>query len=416
MRGQVFDVRPLRVPAFARLWAAGWITAVGSQLTAVAVPLEVYGFSGSSAYVGLASLAGFAPMVVAALCGGAIADMADRRRVLLVTSAGLGVTSVLLWVQAAAGLRSVAVLLPLIAVQQAMFGANAAVGGAVVPRLVPSRLLTAANALQSMPVWFAGIAGPLLAGVLMPLVGARMLFAFDAIAMCPTLWAIARLPALPPAGQDVTGHAGRSTGRQVADGFGYLIRHQILLVAYAVDFVTLFFGLPVALFPQIAHQRFGGPAAGGAVAGALFAATSAGAVVALVLAGLFSRSRRPGAMMAAAACVWAGAIAGFGVVKSLSAALALLAIAGGALVILGVFRKTILQVATVDHMRGRMQGMDLVVAAGGPRLASAAHGLIGAALGTAWAVTGGGLLVAVSMLILLAAFPGFARYQAGRRL
>ena len=415
---RVFDVRPLRVAAFARLWAASWVTTVGSQLTAVAVPLEIYGFSGSSAYVGLASLAGFVPMVVAALWGGAIADAVDRRRMLLVTSAGIGATSVLLWAQAAAGLKSITVLLPLIAVQQAMFGANAAVGGAVVPRLVPSGLLPAANALQSVSVWFAGIAGPLLAGVLMPLVGARMLFLIDAIAMCPTLWAIARLPALPPAAQHTAAQhtaarAGRARARQVADGFRYLAGHQILLVAYAVDFVTLFFGLPTALFPQIAHQRFGGPAAGGAVAGALFAAISAGGVIAAVLAGLFSGSRRPGAMMAAAACVWAGAIAGFGVTRSLPAALALLVIAGGALLILGVFRKTILQAAAADHMRGRMQGMDLAVAAGGPRLASAAHGLVGAALGTAWAVTGGGLLVAASMLILLAAFPGFARYQAG---
>jgi hypothetical protein len=412
---QVFDVRPLRVAAFARLWTASWVTAVGSQLTAVAVPLEIYGFSGSSAYVGLASLAGFVPMVVAALWGGAIADVVDRRRMLLVTSAGIAVTSVLLWAQAAASLKSIAVLLPLIAVQQAMFGANAAVGGAVVPRLVPSGLLPAANALQSTSVWFAGMAGPLLAGVLMPVVGARMLFLFDAIAMAPTLWAIARLPALPPAGPDVASRAGRARGGQIADGFRYLVRHQILLVAYAVDFVTLFFGLPTALFPQIAHQRFGGPAAGGAVAGSLFAAISAGGVVAAVLAGLFSGSRRPGAMMAAAACVWAAAIAGFGVTRSLPAALALLVIAGGALLILGVFRKTILQAAAADHMRGRMQGMDLAVAAGGPRLASAAHGLTGAALGTAWAVTGGGLLAAASVLILLAAFPGFARYQAGRQ-
>ena len=264
MGRRVFDVRPLRVAAFARLWAASWVTTVGSQLTAVAVPLEIYGFSGSSAYVGLASLTGLVPMVVAALWGGAIADAVDRRRMLLVTSAGIGVTSVLLWAQAAAGLKSVAVLLPLIAVQQAMFGANAAVGGAVVPRLVSPGLLPAANALQSMSVWFAGIAGPLLAGVLMPLVGARMLFLFDAIAMCPTLWAIARLPALPPASQAVAARTDRGRGRQVADGFRYLLWHQTLLVAYVVDFVTLFFGLPTALFPQIAHQRFGGPAAGGA--------------------------------------------------------------------------------------------------------------------------------------------------------
>jgi Transmembrane secretion effector len=421
MGRRVLDVRPLRVATFARLWAAGWVTAVGSQLTAVVVPLEIYGFTGSSAYVGLASLAGLVPMVVAALWGGALADAVDRRRMLLVTSAGIGVTSVLLWAQAAAGLKSVAVLLPIIAVQQAMFGANAAVGGAVVPRLVPPGLLPAANALQSMSVWFAGIAGPLLAGVLMPLVGARTLFLFDAIAMCPTLWAIARLPALPPAGQATgqatgqagTARAGRARRRQVADGFGYLVRHQILLVAYVADFVTLFFGLPTALFPQIAHQRFGGPAAGGAVAGALFAAISAGGVVAAVLAGLFSGARRPGAMMAAAACVWGVAIAAFGVTRSLPAALALLVIAGGALLILGVFRKTILQAAAADHMRGRMQGMDLAVAQGGPRLASAAHGLIGAALGATWTVTGGGLLVTASMLVLLAAFPGFARCRAG---
>jgi hypothetical protein len=410
---RVLDVRPLRAAAFARLWAAGWVTAVGSQLTAVAVPLEIYGFSRSSAYVGLASLAGLVPMVLAALWGGAIADAVDRRRMLLVTSAGMGVTSLLLWAQAAAGLTSVVVLLPLIAVQQAMFGANAAVGGAVVPRLVPPGLLPAANALQSMSVWFAGIAGPLLAGVLMPLVGARMLFLFDAIAMCPTWWAIARLPALPPTGQAVSALAGRARGRQVADGLGYLVRRQILLAAYLADFVALFFGLPTALFPQIAHQRFGGPAAGGAAAGSLFAAVSVGGVVAAVLAGLFSGARRPGAMMAAAACVWGGAIAGFGVTRSLPAALVLLVIAGGALLILGVFRKTILQAAAADHMRGRMQGMDLAVAAGGPRLARAAHGLIGAAVGTAWTVTGGGLLVAASMLILLAAFPGFARYRAG---
>jgi hypothetical protein len=407
MARRVFDVRPLRVAPFARLWVASWVTALGSQLTAVVVPLEIYGFSGSSAYVGLASLTGFVPMVVAALWGGAIADAVDRRRMLLLTSAGISVTSVLLWAQAAAGLTSIAVLLPLIAVQQAMFGANAAVGGAVVPRLVSPSLLPAANALQSTSVWFAGITGPLLAGVLMPLVGARMLFLFDAIAMCPTLWAIARLPALPPVGQ--TARADRARVRQIADGFRYLARQQILLVAYIADFVTLFFGLPTALFPQLAHQRFGGPAAGGAVAGALFAAISAGGVIAALLAGLFSGSRRPGRMMAAAALVWAGAIAVFGVTRSLPAALVLLAIAGGALVILGVFRKTILQAAAADHMRGRMQGMDLVIAAGGPRLASAAHGLIGAALGTAWAVTGGGLLVAASMLILLAVFPGFAR-------
>jgi len=81
MGRRVVDVRPLRVAAFARLWAAGWVTAAGSQLTAIVVPLEIYGFSGSSAYVGLASLTGFVPMVVAArAAAGQRRARPDRRR------------------------------------------------------------------------------------------------------------------------------------------------------------------------------------------------------------------------------------------------------------------------------------------------------------------------------------------------
>lgn len=404
----VFDGRPLRVAAFARLWGAGSVTVFGSQLTAVAVPLRIYALTGSSAYVGLASLAGFGPMVAAALWGGALADAVDRRRMLLVTSGGIGATSLLMWALAAAGLESAGMLLVLVAVQQALFGANAATSGAVVPRLVPPELVPAANALVSVSVWFAGIAGPLLAGVLMPVTGARPLFLLDAIAMCPTLWAVWRLPALPP-----TRRPASATVRvpRIMDGVRYLVRHRILLVAYLVDFATLFFGLPTTLFPQLAHQRFGGPASGGAVVGMLFAAISAGGVVAAVLAGLYSGARRPGAMMAGSAFAWAAAIAGFGVAGSLPAALVLLAVAGAALVILGVFRKLILQAAAVDEMRGRLQGVDLAVAAGGPRLANAAHGVAGATWGPAWAVTGGSLLVVAAMFVLLIAFPGFARYR-----
>ncbi len=433
-----FDGRPLRVAAFARLWGAGSVTVFGSQLTAVAVPLRIYGLTGSSAYVGLASLVGFGPMVVAALWCGALADVVDRRRMLLVTSGGIGMTSLLMWALATAGPES---MLVLVGVQQALFGANAATSGAVVPRLVTPDLLPAANALQSVSVWFAGIAGPLLAGVLMPVTGAGTLFLLDAVAMCPTLWAVWRLPALPPPASPTV----RAPG--VMAGVRYLLRHQILLVAYLTDFAALFFGLPTSLFPQLAHQRFGDPAAGGAVAGEavagmLFAAISAGGVVAALVAGLYSGSRRAGcgsrragcgsrragAMMAGAAVAWGLAITGLGVVGSLPAvgslrvagsprvagalpaALVLLAVAGAALVVLGVFRKLILQAVAVDEMRGRLQGIDLAVAAGGPRLASAAHGVAGAVWGPARAVTGGGLLVVAAMLVLLVAFPGFARY------
>ncbi|MEU9917023.1 MFS transporter [Streptomyces sp. NPDC051001] len=388
------DVRPLREAAFRRLWAAGLVTGLGAQLTAVVVPLQLYGFTGSSAYVGLAGLVGFAPMAAAALWGGALADVRDRRRVLLVTTAGIGVTSLLLWAQDRAGLRSAGVLLVLVGVQQALFGAHAAVGRAVVPRLVPSESLTAANALQSTVVLAAGIAGPLLAGVLLPVVGARTLYLADTVAVCATVWAVWRLPPLPP-----LGCAGRKRPgvREIADGFRFVARRQVLLLVYLADFAALFLGLPTALFPQLAQETFRP-----SDVGVLYAALSAGGVLAGLFSGAFTRVDRHGVAVAVSVGVWGLAVAGFGVTGSLVAAAGWLTLAGGALLVLGVFRRTVLQSAVPDGMRGRLQGIDTVVAAGGPRLGDLAHGVAGAAFGAGWAVTGGGLLtVSVAVVLLL---------------
>ncbi|WP_030612239.1 MFS transporter, partial [Streptomyces fulvoviolaceus] len=397
------DVRPLRRPAFRRLWVAGSVTALGGQLTAVAVPMEIYGFTGSSAYVGLAGLVGFVPMAMAALWGGALADVRDRRRVLLVTTAGTGVTSLLLWAQACAHLESVGVLLFLVGVQQALFGANAAVSGAVVPRLVPQELLPAANALQSMVVWSAGIAGPLLAGALLPVVGSQVLYLADAVALCATLWAVGRLPPLPP-----TGAAARGAGvRRIAEGVRLLVTRQVLLVVYLADFAALFLGLPTALFPQLARETFRP-----SDVGVLYAAVSAGGVLAALFSGSFTRTGRHGVAVAASVAVWGLAVGAFGLSSSLTWAVGWLVLAGGALLALGVFRKSVLQTAVPDDMRGRLQGVDTVVAAGGPRLGDLVHGATGAAFGTTWAVTGGGVLTVTTALALLLLFPDFRRHRA----
>ncbi|MEV7069613.1 MFS transporter [Streptomyces sp. NPDC093990] len=399
------DAGPLRVGGFRRLWTAGIVSALGAQLTAVAVPLQIYEVSGSSASVGLAGLVGLAPMAAAALWGGALADVRDRRRVLLTTTAGIGVTSLLLWAQAWADLRSVGVLLVLVGVQQALFGAHSTVSRAVTPRLVRPELLPAANALQSVVLLSAGIAGPLLAGALLPVVGSATLYLADAVAVCATVWAVWRLPALPAVGggerrQD-------SVPRQIADGVRFVTRRQVLLTVYLVDFAALSLGLPTALFPQLAAETFHP-----SDIGVLYAAVSAGGVLAGLFSGVFTRVRRLGAAVAVSAAVWGLAVAGFGSAGSLPAAVAWLLAAGGALLALGVFRKTVLQTAVPDGMRGRLQGIDTVVAVGGPRLGDLLHGTAGAAFGVTWTVTGGGALTVLAALALLLFCPRLRHHQA----
>jgi MFS family permease len=406
-RRWAMDTRPLRIPAYRRLWTSTIVTAVGSQLTAVAVPKQIYDITHSSAWVGYASLAGLLPMVAFALWGGAVADAVDRRKLLLVTNSGIAVTSLLFWAQAVTGLDSVAVLMVLLALQQAFFGLNAPARNASIARLVPAAELPAANALGSTVTQTGLVAGPLLAGVLIPVIGLPELYLIDALALCVTVWAVFRLPALPPLGDVAARRAGI---RQIAEGFRYISRRKVLLLSFLADIVAMVFGMPRALFPQLAAQTYHSYGEGLAL-GVLFAGIPVGAVLGGLFSGVFSRARRHGWMVIAAVVGWGVAVAGAGLSANLWAAMGFLALAGVADMVSMVFRGAILLSAATDEMRGRMQGVFTVVVAGGPRLADVLHGTAGSAFGPRAAVAGGGALVVVVMLTLAAAVPALRRYR-----
>ncbi|MFB6936436.1 MFS transporter [Streptomyces chartreusis] len=406
-RRWAMDTRPLRRPAFRRLWSSTIVTAVGSQLTAVAVPKQIYDITGSSAWVGAASLAGLLPLVVFALWGGAIADSMDRRKLLLVTNTGIAVTSLLFWLQAVTGMESVVALMVLLAVQQAFWGINSPARNASIARLVPADELPAANALGSTVMQTGQVMGPLLAGVLIPVIGLAELYLIDALALCVTVWAVFKLPALPP----LKAAAERRAGiREIVAGFRYIALHKVLLLSFLADIIAMVFGMPRALFPQLAGQTYGSYGEGLAL-GLLFAAIPIGAVVGGLFSGTFSRARRHGWMVIGAVVAWGAAITAFGLSGSLWLAVVFLALAGVADMVSMVFRGAILLSAASDEMRGRMQGVFTVVVAGGPRLADVLHGTAGSAFGPRAATVGGGLLVVVLMLGLAAALPALRRYR-----
>ncbi|GGS60190.1 MFS transporter [Streptomyces cinerochromogenes] len=405
-RRWAMDTRPLRIPAYRRLWSSTIVTAVGSQLTAVAVPKQIYDITHSSAWVGYASLAGLLPMVAFALWGGAVADTVDRRKLLLVTNSGIAVTSLLFWAQAVTGLDSVVVLMVLLALQQAFFGLNSPARTASIARLVPAEQLPAANALGSTVMQTGLVAGPLLAGALIPVIGLPELYLIDALALCVTVWAVFRLPALPPLAET----ARRAGLREIAAGFRYISRHKVLLLSFLADIVAMVFGMPRALFPELAADTYGSWGEGLAL-GVLFAGIPVGAVLGGLFSGVFSRARRHGWMVIGAVVGWGAAVAGFGLSGNLWVALAFLAAAGVADMVSMVFRGAILLSAATDEMRGRMQGVFTVVVAGGPRLADVLHGTAGSVFGPRAAVAGGGALVVVVMLALAAAVPALRRYR-----
>jgi MFS family permease len=418
LRGLVADTRPLQNPHFRRLWTANIVTVVGAQLTVVAVPAQIYALTGSSAYVGLTGVFGLVPLVVFGLWGGALADHFDRRTLLMVTTTGLIATSAMFWLQAALGNGNVWLLLGLFAVQQAFFAINQPTRSAILPKLLPPEQLPAANSL-SMTLFMAGaIAGPLIGGALIPVLGFSWLYFADTVCLFATLWAVVSLPRLP-----VENALGTPGLRSVIEGFVYLRGHPVLLMSFLVDIIAMVFGMPRALFPQMADESFGRPSEGGLAFALLFAAIPAGAVVGGVLSGWVSRVERQGFAVIVSILVWGGAMTGFGLAAAfadqartamLVLAVFMLGVCGAADMASAAFRTSMLQSSASDEVRGRLQGIFIVVVAGGPRIADVAHGSAAALVGTSAAAAGGGVLVVILTVVAALAAPEFVRYRLVR--
>ncbi|MFF3065325.1 MFS transporter [Oerskovia sp. NPDC057915] len=448
--GILADTTPLRVsPPFRRLWWGLGISNLGSQLTVVAVGLQVYALTGSTLAVGVLGIFALVPLVALGLYGGALVDAYDRRKVALLASWALWVVTGLLALQAWLDVGSVGVLYGLVALQSAAFAINNPARSAIIPRLVEPRLLPAANALQTISWSIALTVGPLLGAFLVALWGYGIAYSIDVVLFAAALWAVWRLPSIPPVPTDAPagdvsepastpGHAGpdgvavavddaprrKVVGiSSVVDGLRYLATRPNVRTTFLVDLAAMILAFPRVLLPAVGVLFIGG---GETTTGVLSAAFAVGAVLAGVFSGALSRVRWQGLVIAWAITAWGLSIAAFGavlllvgstnppqvLVGGLVAACVALALAGASDAVSAVFRQTILQTATPDDMRGRLQGVFIVVVAGGPRLGEVVLGAQASWFGEAWAAVAGGLACIVVVWLILRAQPRFLRYDA----
>lgn len=410
------DTRPLQVPAYRRLWTANIATTIGAQLTVVAVPVQIYAITGSSAYVGLTGLFGLVPLVIFGLYGGSIADGFDKRKVLVVSTLGMILTALAFWGLSVAGNTNVWWLLSVFALQQAFFAVNQPTRTAVFRSILPLEQLPAGSSLNMMLMQFGAIVGPLIAGALIPLIGFSWLYALDAALLIPTLGAVLALPALPPSGQ-----AQKAGFRSVVDGLSYLWTQPILLVAMLLDLIAMTFGMPRALYPEIAAESFGesGDGGGGMMLALLYSSMAAGAVLGGLLSGWVSRVVRQGLAVIVCIVAWGVAviIAGGAVMLSPGAVtmwawmvILMLVLGGAADMFSAALRTAILQQSAAEHVQGRIQGVYIVVVVGGPRLADVLHGWAAGPFGVGLATLLGGVLVVVGTLLCAVFVPSFTNY------
>jgi MFS family permease len=405
MPGKILvDVTPLRESRDFRLLFTGQlISMLGTQLTVVAIPFQVYRMTHSSLQVGAISLAQLLPFIAGALAAGPIGDTVDRRRIMLWTTVGMGLTSAALALNASVGHPSLLALYLVSSLAACLMGFANTARMASVPGLVERRHLSAANAMMQITFQLGVIVGPALSGVLLGL-GLPLVYGIDAGTFVVALAATFLMAPIPP-GE----HSGLSPWESTKEGLRFLRTRQALQGVYIVDINAMVFGMPRALFPAMAGSVFGG---GTITLGFLYAAPGVGAFIGALTTGWVANVKRQGWGVILAVIAWGLAITVFGLVDTLWVALIMLGIAGWADVISAVLRNTILQSTIPDRFRSRMSSIQMAVVQGGPRLGDMESGGVATATSIEFSVVSGGLACVAGAILIGVLMPLFRAHLA----
>ncbi len=421
VRGYLVDLTPLRTSRpYRHLWTGGALTGMGSALVAVVVGLHVYDLSGSTLAVGMVGLFSLVPLVVLGLYGGSVVDAYDRRTVLLTTNIGLCLVGLALIFLASTGAATVGTLYGLVAVQSGLFAIHTPARTAVIPRLIPEHLLPAANALGGLSMGLSMAVGPMVGGLAVDRLGYGWAYGSQVVLQVASLLLLLTLPSLAPLGE-----VRRAGIRSVMEGFAFLRTRPTVAMTFYADLCAMILAMPRVLFPAMGALMIGG---GATTVGVLVSAIAIGSFMGGVFSGRLGRINRQGLAIVVSVTIWGLLIAVFGAVVAVAPgplpggranwalwpAASILALAGIADTVSAVFRTTILQVATPDALRGRLQGVFTVVVAGGPHLGALLLGALAALTGEAWAAILGGAACALAVLLISWWQKGLLAYDARR--
>jgi predicted MFS family arabinose efflux permease len=405
------DTTALRESRDLRLLVLGnFVSGLGTQATLVALPYQVYIQTRSPALTGLLGAAELGPLIAMALLGGALADRVDRRRLLLADQVALVAVAATLCLTAVAGSPPIGLLYVLAGLTAGFGAVQNVTRSAIIPNLVAPEHMRPALAINFGLYQLTMVLGPGLGGLLISAGGVQLAYGLDAVSCAAMVFAALAMAPQPPHREDEEAEHPPIL-RSIAEGLRFVRGNRALLGSFAIDLNAMAFGMPRALFPVLAVSVYGAGAAG---TGLLFASVSAGATVAALTTRWLEHVRRLGLIVIGAVLVWGAAIAFAGLVSSLWAAAALLAVAGAADSVSAVCRSVINQTVTPDAMRGRMSSVFSLVVTSGPRVGDIEAGTVASLTSARFSMTSGGLACIAGVGLIVLAFPQLAAYDVER--
>ncbi|HUS10495.1 MAG TPA: MFS transporter [Pyrinomonadaceae bacterium] len=397
------DLSPLRVSRDYRLLFFGQlISAFGTAVGFVVLPVQLYQLTGSTLLVGLLSASEFVLILLMAFVGGAYADFIDKRKMLRLTEIGHILVTAMLVSNALLPRPQVWLLFVGAALHAGLAALQRPSFEALLQKIIPLELMSSVTALNSLRWNITTIVGPSIAGIIMARYGAAIAYSIDLVSFFASLGAVFLIRAVPAPIQS----ANRPTLKSVVEGLHYAWRRKEILGTYLIDMNAMFFGMPTALFPAMAANF------GAGTVGFFYAAPSVGALVATVTSGWASKVNRHGLAVAVAAAMWGVAIIFFGFAQNLYVALFFLALAGGFDMISAVFRMTMWSQTIPHYLRGRLAGLEMISYTSGPKLGDAEAGIVATLFSVRTSIVSGGVLCVVGSALISLLIPQFISYHA----
>ena len=397
------DLSPLkRNRDFRFAYFGQFISFFGTMMSWVALPYQIYHLTNSTLAVGLLGIIELVPLLLTAFIGGALADVLDRRKLLIRAEIGMAIGCLCLTLNAMATHPQLWLVYLIAAVLSAISGLHRPSLDALMPRLVSHEEIQATSVLAMFRSTVGMIGGPAVAGICIASFGLAWTFALDFLTFIVSIAALLQIKSIvPPENQE------QPSFKSIVVAIRYAISRQELMGTYIIDFVAMIFAMPNALFPAMAVML-----GGTKTLGWLYAAPAIGALIITVFSAWTKKIKRHGAAVAVAAVLWGSSIAGVGLSNHLLMIVFFLILAGAADCISGIFRTTIWNETIPDKLRGRMASLEMVSYMSGPVLGNAQVGFLASMTSIQFAISLGGSLCVIAVCLSIFLLPAFWKYHA----
>ncbi len=385
----LFTTPVLRIRNFRFFLLNKFLLTFGVQMIGFIVGWQVYQLTRDPLALGLIGLSEAIAFIATSFWSGHISDQREKRQLILWAEAAIFLCAAALWLFTYRGNTQTLPIYGMVAlsgIARAFLWASSTTYSQMI---VPKEIYSSAAAWNSTVWEIASIAGPAAGGLLYGLIGARGAYEIAVLCIGGSMVFAMQLAVMPP----VRVEKKETLWQSLTSGMRFVLSHQVLLGAMALDMFAVLFGGVVAILPAFAEILKIGPAG----VGVLRASQSVGAIMMAMF-----QTRRPafqntGRTLFIAVAAFGVCTIAFGLSKNFYLSMFLLALAGAADNISVIIRASILQATTPDAMRGRVSAVDGIFIGSSNEIGAFESGLAAKLLGVVPSVIFGGTMTLITV-------------------